>query len=98
MHTNPIGYLPGHSMVWYHKNSIANILSLANVKTNIRELMTVQMGTDLWFISQVGPLVSLNNLDMAELLEHWERICCTSEYGRRYRNLNIQSIPLSVQL
>jgi len=32
MHTNIIGDLPGYSIVWFHRNGIANILSLANVK------------------------------------------------------------------
>lgn len=31
-HTNFIDDLPGYSEVWYHKNGIANTLSLANVK------------------------------------------------------------------
>ena len=36
MYINMIGDLPWYGMVWYHKIGIAIILSLANVKTNIR--------------------------------------------------------------
>jgi len=32
MQTNLIGDLPGYSVVWYHRNRIANILSLENFK------------------------------------------------------------------
>ena len=32
MQTNLIGDLPGYGTVWFNKNGIANILSLANVK------------------------------------------------------------------
>ena len=31
-HTNLIGELPWYGIVWFHRNGIANILSLANVK------------------------------------------------------------------
>jgi len=31
LHTNLIGDLPGNGIIWYRKNSIANILSFANV-------------------------------------------------------------------
>jgi hypothetical protein len=34
--TNLIGDLPGYGEVWYHPNSIANILSLTRVKDKYR--------------------------------------------------------------
>ena len=45
--TNKIGYLNGYGWVWYHKDGIANILSLARVKNKFR--ITFDSGSDNMF-------------------------------------------------
>ena len=63
MHSNLIGDLPGYGIrLWYHINGIANKISLSKNKHKVTYESSI--GNQLWFISPMGPLKSLNSLTL----------------------------------